>query len=128
MRVITNDYRDSHILNLGTAGSPGPYIVTQTGVSPTAQIPKTQMFVLRPDGLWANFNAYACQNKPESLDEIVFASLPKVIETFGRLTGRPRVVDLPIDEAGLKAWIERQQSGDPLQAARDWALQYKTRR
>jgi hypothetical protein len=50
-----------------------------------------------------------------------------VMETFGRLIGRPRVLNLPIDEAGLKAWIERQQTGDPLQAARAWAVQYKTR-
>jgi hypothetical protein len=35
MRTITNNYRDAHVLNLGTAGERGPYLVTQTGVSPT---------------------------------------------------------------------------------------------
>ena len=34
--------------------------------------------------------------------------------------------DLPIDEAGLNAWVER-HSSDPLQAARAWVAQYKER-
>jgi hypothetical protein len=127
MRTITNNYRDSQVLNLGSEGSPGPYLVTQTGVSPTAEIPKTRMFVLRPDGCWADFNAYVCQGKPEVLDEIVFPSIQDVMGTFGRLLGRPRVVDLPIDEEGLKAWLERQKNQNPLEAARVWAIEYKAR-
>jgi hypothetical protein len=31
MRTITNDYRDAQILNLGSGGERGPYLVTQTG-------------------------------------------------------------------------------------------------
>ena len=86
------------------------------------------MFVLRPDGLWVDFNAYARQGKPEAMDEIVFSTITQVMETFGRLCGRPQVLDLPIDEAGLKAWIERQKGGNPLEAAREWAVGYKERR
>ena len=127
MRTITNDYRDAQVLNLGSAGAQGPYLVTQTGVAPNEQIPKTRMFVLRPDGRWADLNAYVCQGKPEVLDEIVFSSMTKVMVAFGKLAGRPQVLDLPIDEAGLQAWIERQKGGDTLQAARDWAAQYKSR-
>ena len=41
MRTITNDYRDAQILNLGSAGQSGPYLVTQTGVAPSDPIPKT---------------------------------------------------------------------------------------
>lgn len=127
MRVITNDYRDAEVLNLGSSGDTGPYLVIQTGVAPNDFNPRGRMFVLRPDGCWVDFNAYACQGKPEVIDEIVFPNLPKVIETFGRLMGRPHVIDLPVDEEGLKAWIERQQGGDPLRGAREWAKQYKTR-
>jgi hypothetical protein len=127
MRTITNSYRDAQILNLGAGGERSPYLVTQTGVAPSDQLAKTRMFVLRPDGQWADFNAYSCQGKPEALDEVVFSSIPKVMETFGKLSGRPQVVDLPIDEAGLKAWIERQKNGDPLEAARAWASDYKAR-
>src|SRR4029077_8416673 len=127
MRTITNDYRDAQILNLGGGSERGPYLVTQTGVAPSDPVPKTRMFMLRPDGRWADFNAYACQGNPEEMDEIVFSSLPEVMKTFGSLMGRPQVVDLPIDEAGLKAWIERQKNGDPLESARAWAMQYKTR-
>jgi len=126
VRAITNDYKDTQILNLGSAGERGPYLVTQTGVAPSDPLPKTRMFVLRPDGYWVDFNAYACQGKPEAIDEIVFSSMTKIMETFGKLFGRPRVLDLPIDEAGLNAWIER-HSSDPLQAVRGWVEQYKAR-
>ena len=86
------------------------------------------MFVLRPDGRWADFNAYACQGKPEAMDEAVFPTMAEVMATFARLSGQPQVLDLPIDEEGLKAWIARQTSGDPVQAARAWAQQYQERR
>ena len=127
MHTITNNYRDAHILNLGSGGDRGPYLVTQTGVSPTDPLPKERMFVLRPDGRWVDFNAYACQGKPEAIDEIVFSTTAQVMETFGRLLGRPQVLDLPIDETGLEAWIERQKDGNPLEAARAWAVGHAER-
>jgi hypothetical protein len=128
MRTITNNYRDAHILNLGSGGERGPYLVTQTGVAPTEAFARERMFVLRPDGRWVDFNAYACQGKPEVIDEIVFATTTEVMEAFGKLLGRPQVLDLPVDEAGLKAWIERQKGGNPLDAARAWAVGYQERR
>ena len=127
MRTITNDYRDAQILNLGSGDERGPYLITQTGVAPRAEIPKTHMFVLRPDGQWVDFNAYLCQGKPEALDKIVFPNMTKVMETFSTLSGRPRVLDLPVDKAGLDAWIARQKDSDPVQAARAWASEYKKR-
>src|SRR6266511_2787581 len=127
MRTITNDYRDAQILNLGSGSERGPYLVTQTGVAPRDAMPKTRMFVLRPDGFWVDFNAYACQGKPEAMDEIVFSTTTQVMETFGKLLGRPRVLDLPVDEAGLKAWIERRKTNNPLEAAREWVVGYKER-
>jgi hypothetical protein len=86
------------------------------------------MFVLRPDGQWVDFNAYACQGKPEAMDDIVFSTTTQIMETFGKLFGQPRVLALPVDEAGLKAWIERQKGGNPLEAARAWAVGYNERR
>jgi len=127
MRTITNNYRDAHILNLGSGAERGPYLVTQTGVSPKDVIPKERMFVLRPDGQWVDFNAYASQGKPEAMDDIVFSTTTQIMEMFGKLFGQPRVLDLPINEDGLKAWIERQEHGDPFQAARAWAKEYKIR-
>jgi len=127
MHTITNNYRDAHILNLGSGEQSGPYLVTQTGVSPKDVIPKERTFVLRPDGQWVDFNAYASQGKPEAMDEIVFSTTTQIMEMFGKLFGQPRVLALPIDEAGLKAWLERQEHGDPLQAARAWAAGFKER-
>ena len=127
MRTITNNYRDAQILNLGSGGESGPYLVTQTGVVPSDAFAKERMFVLRPDGRWVDFNAYACQGKPEAMDEIVFSTTAEVMTTFGKLFGRPQVLNLPVDEAGLKAWIERQKSGNPLEAAKAWATGYQER-
>ena len=128
MRTITNDYRDSQILDLGSGYEKGPYLVTQTGVSPNDPVPKTHLFVLRPDGNWVDFNAYACQGKPEAMDELVFPSMPEVMTAFGKLMGKPRVVDLPVDKEGLQAWLDRQEGGNPLQAAHRWAVEYRKRR
>ncbi len=127
MHTISNNYRDAHILNLGSGGERGPYLVTQTGVSPNDPLPKERMFVLRPDGRWVDFNAYACQGKPEAMDEIVFSTTAEVMTTFGKLFGRPQVLNLPVDEAGLNDWIERQKSGNPLEAAKAWATGYQER-
>ena len=127
MHTVTNNYRDAHILNLGSGGERGPYLVTQTGVSPNDSLPKERMFVLRPDGRWVDFNAYACQGKPEAMDEIVFSTTAEVMTTFGKLFGRPQVLNLPVDEAGLNDWIERQKSGNPLEAAKAWATGYQER-
>jgi hypothetical protein len=127
VRTITNNYRDAHILNLGSAGERGPYLVTQTGVAPSDAFAKERMFVLRPDGRWVDFNAYTSQGNPEAMDEIVFSTTTQVMETFGKLFGAPRVHDLPINEEGLKAWIERQKSGNPLEAAHEWAVEYRER-
>ena len=134
MRTITNDYHDAQILDLGCGYEKGPYVekgpylVTQTGVSPNDPMPKTHMFVLRPDGKWVDFNAYACQRKPEAMDELVFHSMPEVMTVFGRLFGKPKVLDLPVDKEGLQAWLDRQPVGDPLEAARAWAVEYRKRR
>ena len=127
MRRITNNYRDARILNLGSGGQSGPYLVTQTGASPSDPFGKERMFVLRPDRRWVDFNAYACQDKPEAMDEIVFTTTTQIMETFGKLLGQPQVLDLPIDEAGLKTWLERQKEGNTLEAARAWAQQYRAR-
>src|SRR5258708_32887899 len=115
MRTITNNYRDTHVLNLGSGGERGPYLVTQTGISPSEPFAKERMFVLRPDGRWVDFNAYACQGKPEAMDEIGFSTTTQIMETFGKLFGQPQVLDLPVDEAGPKAGLARRKDGNPLE-------------
>src|SRR5438067_7609494 len=107
MRTITNHYRDSHVLNLGSAGERGPYLVTQTGTSPNDPLAKERMFVLRPDGRWVDFNAYVCQGNPEAMDEIVFSTTTEVMEAFGQLMGGRQILDLPVDEGGVNALRER---------------------
>jgi hypothetical protein len=125
MRTLTNDYRDAEILDLGSGYETGPFLVTQTGVGPNDPVPRTHMFVLRPDGQWVDFSAYACKGKPEAMDELIFRT---VSEVFGKLVGRPRVLELAIDKEGLKASLDRHEGGNPFQAAHLWAVQYRKRR
>lgn len=127
MRAITNDYRDAKILDLGSGYEKGPFLVTQTGVAPNEPVPRTHMFVLRPDGQWADFNAYACQGKPEAMDELVFRTMGEVMEAFGKLIGRPRVVEMPVDKDGLKKWLDGHEGGNPFHAAQLWAVEYRKR-
>ncbi len=127
MRAITNDYRDAKILDLGSGYEKGPFLVTQTGVAPNDPVPRSHMFVLRPDGQWADFNAYACQGKPEAMDELVFRTMGEVMEAFGKLIGRPRVLELPVDKDGLKKWLDRHEGGNPFHAAQLWAVEYRKR-
>ncbi|MGB8340272.1 MAG: hypothetical protein WCE51_01675 [Chthoniobacterales bacterium] len=127
MRAITNDYRDAKILDLGSGYEKGPFLVTQTGVAPNDPVPRTHMFVLRPDGQWADFNAYACQGKPEAMDELVFRTMGEVMEAFGKLIGRPRVVELPVDKEGLEKWLDRHEGGNPFHAAQLWAVEHRKR-
>ena len=128
LQTITNHFRAVRLLDLGSKSARGPFLVTQSGVAPNDDKARERMFVLRPDGKWVDFNCYACQGRPEVIDELVFSTTAEVMQTLAGLIGKPEVVDLPIDEAGLKAWIARQTSGDLVQAARAWAQQYQERR
>ena len=127
LQTITNHFSAVRLLNLGSGSARGPFLVTQSGVAPNDGKARERMFVLRPDGKWVDFNCYACQGRPDAMDELVFNTTAEVMQTMARLTGKPEVVDLPIDEAGLKAWSSRQASSDLVQAAHAWAQQYQER-
>ena len=49
------------------------------------------------------------------------------MKTFGKLIGRPQVLELPVDKEGLQAWLDRHAGGNPLQAAHAWAVEYRKR-
>src|SRR2546423_14670531 len=125
MRTITNEHRDAQILDLGSGYETGPFLVTQMGVAPNDPVPKTKMFVLRPDGRWVDFNAYACKGKPEAMDELVFPTMAEVMKTISKLSGRPQGMELPIDKEGLQAGLDRQEGGNPLQSPPAWAGELK---
>ena len=83
MRTITNNPQDARVLNLGAEGERGPFLVIQVGIAPDDELCRERMFVLRPDGHWVDFNAYASKGQPEAMDEIVFPSAEQILETFG---------------------------------------------
>ena len=127
MRTITNNTQDARVLDLGAEGERGPFLVTQTGVAPGDELCRDRFFVLRPDGKWADFNAYVAKGQPEAIDAVVFPTMSKVLETLNLLRGKPQVDEMPVDEAGLKAWLAKQKVQYPVQAAEQWATQYKMR-
>src|SRR6516162_8951134 len=116
MRTITNNYRDAHILNLGSARQSGPYLVTQTGVSPNDVLPKERMFVLRPDGHWVDFNAYACKDKPEAMDEIVSRTILIISWMSAKLVTLAPASPMALNEKPLKEWLQPKNPGIPPQA------------
>src|SRR5262249_2504024 len=118
---------DAQVLNLGSGGARGPYLITQTGIPPRADSPRTKMYILRPDGQWVDFNAYASQNKPEAMDELGFQDMSQGMQLFCRLFGPVRVLELRVNKEGLEAWLKRQEGRNPLEAARAWAVEYRKR-
>src|SRR5204862_6902239 len=123
MRTITNEHHDSQILDFRSGYETVPFLVTQMGVAPNDPVPKTKMFVLRPDGRWVDFNAYACKGKPEAMDEIVFPTMAEVMKTFSTLSGRPQVMELPLDKEGIKPRLTHHEAGTPPKPAQPWTAE-----
>jgi len=69
LQTITNDFRAVRLLNPGSGSARGPFLVTQVGVAPNDDKARKRMFVLRADGKRVDFNCYACQGRPEVMDE-----------------------------------------------------------
>ena len=127
MRAITNNYRDTSRIESRLRRRTWSLSRDPNGRRSRRSLSKGAD-VCAPSG-WAlgGFQRVRLQGKPEAMDEIVFSTTTEVIEAFGKLMGLPQILDLPVDEAGLKAWIERQKSGNPLEAAHEWAVGYRER-
>jgi hypothetical protein len=53
MRIVTDDYQDFQLLNLGTnKNGHGPYVIRQDGVPPGSSSSQEDRFLLRKDGTW----------------------------------------------------------------------------
>jgi hypothetical protein len=84
--------------------------------------------VRRPDGRWVNFNAYACQGKPEGMDEIVFTTTTQIMETFGKLIGRPKLSTCRSTKRDLEHCWSARKVAIRWEAAHERAKAYYERR
>ena len=109
MRVLTNDYKDCELLNLGTnSNGHGPYVVRQDGVRPGSSRSQEDRFLLRKDGTWVlNVTAFTLPEKEQ--EQFVFQNAAELYATVQELDGEPVVEDaLPPGKsrAELNAAIE----------------------
>jgi hypothetical protein len=90
MRILTNDYRDCELLNLGTnANGHGPYVVRQDGVPPGSSSLQDDRFLLRKDGTWVlDVTAFTLPDKEG--EQFVFQNAAELYATVQELVGNPR--------------------------------------
>jgi len=92
MRILSNDYKDCELLNLGTNKSGhGPYVIRQDGVPPGSSSSQEDRFLLRKDGTWVlNITAFTLPEK-EQEQQFVFQSAAELYATIQELGGNPVV-------------------------------------
>ena len=88
MRILTNDYKDCELLNLGTnKNGHGPYVIRQDGVPPGSSSSQEDSFLLRKDGTWVlNITAFTLPEK-EQEQQFVFQSAAELYATIQELGG-----------------------------------------
>ena len=94
MRILTNDYNDCALLNLGTNKSGhGPYVIRQDGVPPGSLSSQEDRFLLRKDGTWVlNITAFTLPEK-EQEQQFIFQSATELYATVQELGENPVVED-----------------------------------
>ena len=92
MRILSNDYKDCELLNLGTNKSGhGPYVIRQDGVPPGSSSSQEDRFLLRKDGTWVlNITAFTLPEK-EQEQQFVFQNAAELYATIQELGGNPVV-------------------------------------
>src|SRR6516225_5263284 len=94
MRILTNDYNDCALLNLGTnQNGHGPYVIRQDGVPPGSSSSQEDRFLLRKDGTWVlNITAFTLPEK-EQEQQFIFQNATELYATVQELGENPVVED-----------------------------------
>lgn len=124
MGTLSNHYSAARVLHLGSTGERGPFLVVQVGSAPEDEQARERLFVLRKDAAWVDFNAYASNGNPEAMVDLFFGSSREIVERFNDLGPTPYVLELPVDPAGLAAWLARSKNENLVEEARSWAAAY----
>jgi len=93
MRILTNDYNDCELPNLGTnKNGHGPYVIRQDGVPPGSSGSQEDRFLLRKDGTWVlNVTAFTLPEKEQ--EQFVFEKCRRIICKGSRTWREPVVED-----------------------------------
>lgn len=127
MPAISNDEKKAQIWNLDTTGKgKGPFLVLQAGYVPGDQTLTELQFVLRPDGVWADFNIYLTSPKLKLLDQVVFKSLVDVLNLFSTMGTTPQIAPERISLETLSAWMVSNPQVQPgLPGLQKWILEHR---
>lgn len=129
MSKITNDYGKVQVWDLSPHPKErGPFLVTQMGCPPGSDETTESLYVLRPDGTWADINAYLSAEDPGLMDEALFDSMPAIVHLLESLPPQPTIATLTVSEERLRQWLERHPPGTLLESARRWIAEYRERR
>jgi hypothetical protein len=96
-RILTNDYRDFQLMELGklmaSSGGRGPFMVVQDGIAPGDPRMRTCSFVLTRRGTWLHY--YLFLTLPEDVRRrcALFESGAEALGMAGTLSGAPVVED-----------------------------------
>lgn len=128
MSKITNDYSKVQVWDLSPSPNErGPFLVTQAGHLPGSGDSTESLYVLRPNGTWADINAYLSAEDSSLMDEALFDSMPTVIRLLESLPPQPRIANLPVSEERLYTWLEQHPPGTMLESVRRWITEYRER-
>jgi len=85
MHTITNNYRDAHILNLGSSGERGPYLVTQRACRQKIPLQRRMSCYAPMDA--GSISMLRLPGQAGSDRRDVFSTTTQIMETFGKLFG-----------------------------------------
>jgi hypothetical protein len=109
MRQLTNNYGDCKLVNLEPNTPAGPYVVSQLGHDPEDPRMADQLFILQRDGVWIDQIAHSTL-PPEERFHIIFDTLPEVMATLGKLSGKPTIARREVSEAELRQHLAALQA------------------
>lgn len=128
MPKLTNDYNKVEVWDLSSSDRErGPFLVTQIGYPPGSDDTSESLYVLRPDGTWADINAYLSAEDEGLMDEALFASMSKIVDLLEKLPTEPKIANLPVNEERLRQWLDQHPPGTLLETARRWIAEYRSR-
>jgi hypothetical protein len=93
MRILTNNYQDCELLNLGTnRNGRGPYVLRQDGVPPESLTSQEGRFLLRKDRTWVlNVTVFTLPEKEQ--EQFIFQNAAELHAVVQDLGGTPVVED-----------------------------------
>jgi hypothetical protein len=128
--AISNNYLDCEVLNLDPQDPEhGPFVVTQSAVDASDPAQRSNLYLLRRDGVWIEYATHALTPESERVP-IVFDGLGEIVRLMEDLPSDPEIErDDELDQAGLANFLQQvKASGGMLAHIRQTVVRYKTQK